>query len=293
MLENFQLAVIAKQGTSPNLLSIPLYQDLQIDLAENWQDQYRRFVLEIQEIDFNAGYTPEEHECFCLDDYTPPPWIVYEDSQTVPNLERISSNETLIESIKGVVAFARSGGSAEIVLFQNFNRSHLIRPGRFLFLEKNTYKTIQDPGITLDDKLAAVYLPNERKLLFRNYRTVNTFLPLEDFYKEASDQEIRDVLGHELLATQNPDSLVMGANQWFRKRFAMLKDSGVLDQYSAGEIRERSARYDVDIHISEDKIVFPSEKPRAKKVLQFLNEEIFRGAITENLYETNSKRQAD
>ena len=84
-----------------------------------------------------------------------------------------------------------------------------------------------------------------------------------------------------------------GANQWDRKRFAMLRDSDVLDQYSAGQIRERSTRYDVDIHVSEDKIIFPSEKPEAKKVLQFLNEEIFRGAITENLYETNSKRQAD
>ena len=64
MLENFQLAVITKQGTETNLLSIPLYQDLQDDLTENWQDQYRRFVFGIQEIDFNAGYNPEEHECF-------------------------------------------------------------------------------------------------------------------------------------------------------------------------------------------------------------------------------------
>ena len=150
-------------------------------------------------------------------------------------------------------------------MFQNFNRSHVIRPGRSLFLQGNTYKTIRDPGMTLDDKLSAVYLPNESKLLFRNYRTVNTFLPLEDFYKEASDQEIRDVLGHERLATQDPDALVMGANQWFRKRFAMLRDSGVLDQYSAKQIRERSTRYDVDVHISEDKVVFPSEKPEAKK----------------------------
>ena len=31
----------------------------------------------------------------------------------------------------------------------------------------------------------------------------------------------------------------------------------------------------------------------AKKLLQFLNEELFRGAITETLYETNSKREAD
>ena len=73
----------------------------------------------------------------------------------------------------------------------------------------------------------------------------------------------------------------------------MLKASGVLDDYTANEIQERSEDYDVSIGIKQDKIIFPSDKAAAKKLLQFLNEEIFRGAITETLYETNSKRQAD
>lgn len=73
----------------------------------------------------------------------------------------------------------------------------------------------------------------------------------------------------------------------------MLRDSGVLDAYSAAQIQRRSMGYDVDIHIAGDRLVFPAEKPAAKKLLQFLNEELFRGAITETLYETNSKREAD
>ena len=76
-----------------------------------------------------------------------------------------------------------------------------------------------------------------------------------------------------------------------RKRFAMLRQSRVLDQYSASDIKQRSRNYDVDIQISKGKIVFPAESAAAKKLLQFLNEEIFRGAITETLYETNSKRE--
>jgi len=64
-------------------------------------------------------------------------------------------------------------------------------------------------------------------------------------------------------------------------------------RHSAIQIEERSNGYDVEIGISQDKIVFPADKPAAKKLLQFLNEEIFRGPITETLYETNSKRQAD
>ena len=73
----------------------------------------------------------------------------------------------------------------------------------------------------------------------------------------------------------------------------MLRVSGVLDTFSAKEIQARSKGYDVAIRLSKGKIVFPADKPAAKKLLQFLNEELFRGAITNTLFETNSKREAD
>jgi hypothetical protein len=138
-----------------------------------------------------------------------------------------------------------------------------------------------------------VYLPADSKLLFHNFRTVNTFLPLADFYEEASEEEIRKVLAHKLLAAEDADALATDTNLWFRKRFALLKDSAVLDKYSAKQIQARSKGYDVDVRISKGRIVFPAARGPAKKLLQFLNEELFRGAITETLYETNSKREAD
>ena len=51
--------------------------------------------------------------------------------------------------------------------------------------------------------------------------------------------------------------------------------------------------YDVEIRVQKGKIVFPEDRPSGKKLLQFLNEELFKGAITETLFETNSKREAD
>ena len=295
MLENFQLAVIIQQNTRKRLLRVPLHQMLQQDLASNWEDQYSKFVNDIQEIDFNAGYHPEEHECFSLSlvDHTLPGWLAAEDSRTVPSLDAITNNEELFDSIKGIVAFAQGKQGKELILFQNFSRSHVIRPGRFLFLENNTYTSTKSLGLELDKRLSAVYYPSEHKLLFSSFRTVNTFLPLISFYAEASEEEIRKVLSHKLLAPENPDLLASNANQWFRKRFAMLRDSKVLDRFSANEIRSRSGDYGVTINISGDRIVFPADTATAKKLLQFLNEEIFRGAITKTLYETNSKRQAD
>ena len=292
MLENFHLAAIVKTRSETHLLQIPLHQELQGNLAESWEAQNASFVDGMEEIAFNAGYTPEKHELFHLPGYEPPEWLANENSQTIDNLDTIVRDDELIDRIAGTVAMARNEQGEEVVLFQNFTRSRVIRPGGFLFLDGSTYKSAERRGLTLDVNLSAVYRTTERKLLFRNFRTVNTFLPLADFYKEASEQEIREVLDHPLLAAEDSDRSVASANEWFRKRIAMLKDSGLLDQFSAGQIRSRSTGYDVSVSVADGKIVFPSDKSAAKRLLQFLNEELYRGAITETLYETNSKREA-
>ena len=293
MLDNFQLAAIVKQGAQLRLHQIPMRQALQQRLATTWAAQFVAFSDDAQEIAFNSGYQPEEHERFALRDFVPPEWLAGKTSGTIADLGPIHQDEAFIASIKGIAAFARDEGGSELVLFQNFSRSHVIRPGTFLLLRNGTYETTERPGLTLESKLAAVYFLAEQKLLFHNFRTVNTFLPLGDFYEEASEQQIRDVLSHDKLAPVNIEAMATESNQWLRKRFAMLRESGVLDRFSAQQIKSRSKGYDVEIRVQKRKIVFPEDRHSAKKLLQFLNEELFRGAITETLYETNSKREAD
>lgn len=293
MLNNFQLAAIVKQSTHLQLQRIPMHQALQKALAATWEAQLDAFLDETKEIPFDVGYQPERHERFVLLDFDPPAWLASEASTTIAELEALRKDDALISAITGIVAFARDQNGKELVLFQNFSRSHVIRPTMFLFLIDGTYQTIESPGLTLDSKLAAVYFPAEKKVLFNSFRTVNTFLPLGDFYEEASEQQIREVLSHDKLAPVNVDAFATDSNQWFRKRFAMLRDSSVLDQYSARQIQTRSKGYDVEIKVTNGKIVFPEDRPAAKKLLQFLNEELFKGAITETLFETNSKREAD
>ena len=295
MLENFHLAAIINQRIQKCLLKIPLDQALQDSLAVNWQSQYETFVEGIDEISFDPGYTPDAHERFYLPEFKLPDWLSEENSLTVPTLDSIGSDDELINSIKGIIAFARINHWQELMLFQNFKPSQVIRPGWSLILERDTYNSLKRPGLTLARKLSAIYQRKERKLVFDNFRNVNTFLPLSDFYKEASDKEIVEVLNHELFVCEDKKALVTGANQWYRKRFAMLKDSGVLDRFSAVEIQSRSSDYQVTIQLTNNgkNIAFPTDKAEAKKLLQFLNEERFLGPVTGTLFETNSKKQVD
>lgn len=293
MLDNFQLAAIVKQGKGVRLLRVPLHQGLQDDLAKTWQGQFEAFFHDAQHIEFNAGYQPEDHEIFCLRKFDLPEWLANESSQSAANLDVLKNANEALGSIKGLIGFARDGKGDEVMLFQNFSRTHVIQPGNFLLLQGGTYQASSSPALVLDGKLSAVYLPKQEELFFQNFRVANTFLPLADYYQEASEQEIREVLGHACLVSENSSVVATEASQWARKRFAMLRDSGVLDKYSVADIKKRANGYNVTINVKKGKIVFPSDKHAVKKLLQFLNEELFRGAITETLYETNSRREAD
>jgi len=72
MLHNFQLAAIVKQGAAVQLKRIPMHQALQQTLAATWGTQLDAFLDQAQEIAFDAGYQPEEHERFALYDFEPP-----------------------------------------------------------------------------------------------------------------------------------------------------------------------------------------------------------------------------
>lgn len=297
MLEELHLVALLKERNQLTLRRIPLVGELQAALTEQWQDQLDDFLLEAEEIDFDPGYTPEAHERFSLQDFELPDVVAVESSGTVRLLDPINMQGAEPFLIKAILGFARQDDGSEILLTQSFSKSHIISPGKFLFLARDHFETSAAPALSLGDQLTAVYYPAQQKLLFKNYRATNAIFSLIEFYKEATEEDIKAILAHDKLAPIDVDSLAKGASQWFCKRFALLKDSEILDQYTVPQIVQHSIGYDLDIQIDnstgQDRIVFPAEKAPAKKLLQFLNEELFRGAITERLFETNSKRIAD
>lgn len=295
MLENFHLSAIVKRRREEScLMHIPLRKDLQNELAESWTGQLDGFLNGIEVVEFHPGYNPERHERFRIPDYELPVWLQGETSLTVTQLERVDNNLASVNSIKGTVGLARDDQGDDLLLFQNFTPSRVIRPGGLhLFLDGSDYVSNKRPGLTLDSSLQAVYRASTDDLLFRNFRTVNTFLPLADFYEEASEQAILEILDHDSLSVERPEALATKADQWFRKRFALLRDSDVLNQFSPQDLKLLSQGHEAAIELDQSgKIIFPSEKVEAKRLLQFLVEERFLGPITQTLYETNSKRPA-
>ena len=285
-----QLVAVVNTPNQISLLRIPLLQSVRSRLMENWISMYESFVNELERIEYSPGYSLGKNQCFMLVDFNLPNVMAKQNSQTVWSIEEISDNHGIHDTIQGTMAYTKNRSKQEIILFQDFASSNVIYPGRFLRLDGNEYRLTEHPGFLLDLQLSAVFLSDNQTLLFRDFRAVNSFLPLDEFYRKTSAQEIRELLNHESLIADDVDTWAKSANQWFRNRFTLLGKSGILDRFSVQELKARAHEYGITLETKDERIVFPSDKSSAKKLLRFLNEDYFKGAITGMLYQTRLKK---
>ena len=291
-MNNLRLLAIIPEGVQTRILHVSLSREAQEHLTDVWGTQYTDFIAEKELVEFDAGYKLGPNEIFVATDFVLPEWLQYAPSDIPDSFPELSPKFNQLANVKGLVGSVTMQQDGEVLLFQGVTPARRLQPGQILFLRKDTYDISETPGLALDRRLSAVYERTTMTLYFRTYRTVNAFLPLVDYYREASEDDILSVLSHERLEVSNPADIAERSNQWFNRRFAMLRDSDILDQYSAEDIASRGQAYGVDVIIKGERIVFPADASQAKRLLQLLNEERFRGPITGTLFETNSKRPA-
>ena len=291
-MTNLTLLAIEKRRSRTRLLHVSLSREAQQHLTAGWLAQYRRFIAGKEVMEFNAGYKLDANELFVATGFLLPDWLQHHMDDLPEALAELEPREITALNIRGLIGVVTESQDRELLLFQSVTPSRKLEPGQFLFLRGNTYDISKEPGFALDQQLNAVYCKTTMNLLFRSYRTVNAFLPLVDYYREASAEDIMSVLSHERLIAVDPGRVVERSNQWFNRRFAMLRDSDILDRYSAEEIASRGPDYQVQVVVRDDRIVFPEDMGEARRLLQLLNEERFLGPITQTLFETNSKRPA-
>jgi hypothetical protein len=295
VLKNLQLTALVRDDEGDSVLRVPITAQLQAGLQNSWGTQFSNISNNIREIDFTPGYEVSEDEKFRISNFTLPSALSCGREATA-RLNSIDGTEESLKKIKALVVYAQDVQNVELILFQRFTKSHIVTPGSFLFIQNGTFETVNKPCLTLGNNIEAVYYPGSSKLIFSNFRFTNMFLPLMDLYREASESEIRQILNHRRLKAENADALAISPSQWLRTRFAMLRDSGILDRFEPRAVQQLAGGLGIIIRVETDggdeKIVFPDNKAESRRLLQFLNEEIYKGAITDTIYETNSKREA-
>jgi hypothetical protein len=274
------------------LKRIRLTQDVQNDLSGDFAGQAETFLNpNLKRVDVEPLYTPGDGEIFAIRKY--PINELFQNAlkapEEVPDLEL---NEEEIGKIKSIVGgFWDPNGNKATIYFQAFNRAKMIEPRTSFFLKDKIFQRLDTRGIRLDDKLVAVYKDNT--LLFYS-ASIKSFLDISDYYQEATDAEIKTVLKHPLIDTENVGDVLSMATTWMRKQFSGIIQSKVLDVVSAREIKKHAKDFGIEIKImkknKKESIQFPKEKSEIKDFLKLMNEEYFMGILTNKKFETNSKR---
>lgn len=177
-------------------------------------------------------------------------------------------------------------------LFQIFSNGNLLENKyvvRF-FQEQHNFNRMTDKAFIINNKIQAIY--KNGRLYFKSFPSASKIFDLKANMVSATEMEVA-AFGNKDNVIVNQDWLKAHANVKTRRLIKMVTESGTLDLYMGLGQRKRiqmAKSVNVEIDIRDDKLILPSNVTKVNKILEFLNEDVYKGLITSNIFRTNSKR---
>lgn len=283
--------VIRKRDLEIDLQKIQLAQPVQRNLTALFEGQRDEFLsVETELKNFEPTYKLEKDELFELRDFELPG--IFTSALAVPQgiSELDDAFETTAPIVKAIVAV---DSEDQAFYFQTFNRGHILNRKRTLLLNSNVFQQLEIPAVQIDSKLAAVF--RDGNLYFRSFFATKQFLPMEEIFDEATNEDVLTVLGHDMLFVNSSESIVTDLAPRSRKKFSLIIASGILDnpKVTPTVVQRRSKKFPgLDVRTKRLngalKIIFPEGKGEIELLLRFLAEEFYVSEITRQPRATNS-----
>lgn len=246
-------------------------------------------------IDFDGKYTPQtdDLEILKIENYRLPTEI--QNALINPQgLEVYTPENGILQPIKALFVGERTienGGNIFCVAFQKFRNDQYITAARHhLFFSNNTFVKDTRVGIAVGTSVDCVFQDNA--LHFISYHFAKQILDLSEYYRIASNQDVSDFVNCEIIFMDGATEFVDAASIWERRKIASINDSGVLQNFTAAKIKTLARQSGVAIEVVGKKVVLPKDKAKRRIVLGFLDEEVYKGAFSQTVFQTNSKRKA-
>jgi hypothetical protein len=295
--ERFQFFVVVRKPSMEfDLQRVTVANDLQASLSEMFLAQAGEFMgTACQKRPFCATYKPGKDEVVCINPF-PVPQHLERGSKNPQEFSEIQmpfqSGGPIVKALVGVDDGSLSG--TKRYFFQHFDNSHVLKQSHTVLFRAGMFHRLAEPGVTISDHLTAVIVGQE--LAFQSYFRTNQFLDLTVYFKEATDTEIKTLLGHPTFYPNNPDTILSACRPAMRKKFSAILFSKILDHDKAtpDRIQRGAKKFQINIKLKmngkERRLVFPENPDEAMKLLQYLAEELYISDLTEQPCETNSYR---
>lgn len=275
------------------VLRFPLSNEVSAEVDAVFQTQFQAFMNGIEQtIPFDGRYTPDPGELLAIENFQDVDGML--DAVANPlGVDQFVPQAHPLESIKALFSGVQMDNGAWRVLIQCFENRRLIATKGFtLFYSGNTFQKMTDAGLALDTKLLAVL--EGTSLKFQSFHFLRRALDVSEHFNEATQEEMQAFAGHEKLHVDNLQQFLNGANTVIRRKIALIKQSGVLENFTTEQIVGTAQTFNVQIQTTGDgKIVLPTNPTQLRRLLRFLDEDYYESPLSQTRFLSNSKRVAD
>ncbi|MBV5469489.1 Kiwa anti-phage protein KwaB-like domain-containing protein [Klebsiella pneumoniae] len=292
-----ELFAITDSEIPTRIIKIDIDAPAQTVVENLFRTQRSEFINEdIEEIEFCASYNVQDGEIFSINSFDDEIGIInaIERPDAVPVWD---PDDVSVHYFKALfTGEPASNGNPTQVWLQCFDRRQIINNEKSFFQvvtqPGNRFSVSTRPGFSLSDRLTAILVGD--KLLFKSFFMLRRFFNMEEYFNEATREDLDNFIGNDIFHVENAEDFMMFADSAIKKKVSLIISSGILNDQPIENLIECAQKIGYQLGITnvngDNKITMPNSKREVKQLLYFLDQGYFNSIITNELMLTNSKR---
>ncbi|ECG9481560.1 DUF4868 domain-containing protein [Salmonella enterica] len=292
-----ELFAITDSEIPTRIIKIDIDAPAQTVVENLFRTQRSEFINEdIEEIEFCASYNVQDGEIFAINPFDDEIGIInaIERPDAVPVWD---PDDVSVHYFKALfTGEPASNGNPTQVWLQCFDRRQIINNEKSFFQvvtqPGNRFSVSTRPGFSLSDRLTAILVGD--KLLFKSFFMLRRFFNMEEYFNEATREDLDNFIGNDIFHVENAEDFMMFADSAIKKKVSLIISSGILNDQPIENLIECAQKIGYQLGITnvngDNKITMPNSKREVKQLLYFLDQGYFNSIITNELMLTNSKR---
>ncbi|WP_235289921.1 Kiwa anti-phage protein KwaB-like domain-containing protein [Klebsiella variicola] len=292
-----ELFAITDSEIPTRIIKIDIDAPAQTVVENLFRTQRSEFINEdIEEIEFCASYNVQDGEIFSINPFDDEIGIInaIERPDAVPVWD---PDDVSVHYFKALfTGEPASNGNPTQVWLQCFDRRQIINNEKSFFQvvtqPGNRFSVSTRPGFSLSDRLTAILVGD--KLLFKSFFMLRRFFNMEEYFNEATREDLDNFIGNDIFHVENAEDFMMFADSAIKKKVSLIISSGILNDQPIENLIECAQKIGYQLGITNvngyNKITMPNSKREVKQLLYFLDQGYFNSIITNELMLTNSKR---
>jgi hypothetical protein len=237
---------------------------------------------------FTGDWKPDDDELLCLSALAEAQMLIAGADQNAVALPVLDAANFQAENVKALFTAVGTGAQRRM-LVQSFSPQQLLSTKLALLFDGTVFRRVTEPSFSLGTHLLAIIDANG-DVRFKSYQMLRRVFDLGAIYRQATDGELNAFCGHASLAVADLNGFVVLADEGIRKAVHSLASTNVLGLNPVANIEAQAAAIGFPMIVVGGRIEVPPNRQGAKALLSFLLDKVYRGAIDQRLFITNSNR---